>query len=161
MKKNFVVFLVLVVLFSTSFAASAEDCSCPCQQGTVSVENCESCSNPCSKELGTYCVTYHPNNCLLSVPVDQNAYHYGDTVTVLFDPVLYKDGLIFYGWSHTPNGNANYGYAYNQFMMPAQNVDLYAICITPYYGPAQRPHHDSGCCYPYPQWPQWPGLVRN
>jgi len=130
MKKfRFVFIFIFILIFGTSIAVFAQDCN--------------NCANPCAKDLGTYCVTYHENNCLRAVPIDQNGYKYGDTVTVLFEPVLYKDGLIFYGWSHSPNGYANYGYAYNQFIMPAQNVDLYAICIVPYYGPQQpsHPHH--------------------
>jgi len=151
MKKMLMVLcFVVALMLGASIVVSAEDCnSCsnPCAGIAVSTEGCNDCSNPCAKGLGAYCVTYHANNCLMTVPIDQNLYHYGDTVTVLFDPVLYKDGLIFYGWSHTPNGYANYGYAYNQFRMPAQNVDLYAICITPYYGPQPNPPHGFGCCW--------------
>ncbi len=99
---------------------------------TVSAQGCEA-DSPCCKELGTYCVTYHENNCLNAVPVDQKGYKYGDTVKVLFEPVLYKNGLYFYGWSHTPFGYANYGYNYDTFKMPAQNVDLYAVCIAPWW----------------------------
>ena len=137
MKKfRFVFIFIFILIFGKSIAVFAQDCN--------------NCANPCAKDLGTYCVTYHENNCLRAVPIDQNGYKYGDTVTVLFEPVLYKDGLIFYGWSHSPNGYANYGYAYNQFIMPAQNVDLYAICIVPYYGPQQphHPHHPCPPCYP-------------
>ena len=43
-------------------------------------------------------VTYLENDCLAEVPTDEALYAAGDEVTVLFEPVKYKDYLIFYGW---------------------------------------------------------------
>lgn len=130
-------------------------CADACCQpySTCCQSTCQPARTVCGDTSGTYCVTYHENNCLDSVPVDPKTYRYGETVTVLFDPVMYKSGLIFYGWSHYPYGPAHYGYAYNQFRMPAKNVDLYAICIRPYYPPVQN---CPNC--PDPDWPDqnWP-----
>ena len=118
--------------------------------------NCGTCVQPtsrCADVSGKYCVRYHTNNCLESAPVDPRQYSYGETVTVLFDPVIYKpNGMIFHGWSHYPYGPAQYGYAYNQFRMPARDVDLYAICIAPYYGPGTT---CPQCDWPN-DWPYWP-----
>lgn len=113
----------------------------------------------CGDTSGRYCVRYHTNNCLESGPIDTRTYGYGETVTVLFDPVIYKaNGTIFHGWSHYPYGPAQYGYAYNQFRMPNRDVDLYAICITPYYGPPAQPCYN--CYHDIPividaDWPFW------
>ena len=129
MKKQLIVLtLVLLLLLGITSMVTAQNC---CPGAPV--------DNPCYKELGTYCVTYHENNCLRAVPIDQKGYQYGDKVKVLFEPVIYRDGLIFYGWSHTRNGYANYGYNYDSFLMPAENVDLYAICILPYYEEPEAP----------------------
>ncbi len=88
-----------------------------------------------------YTVTYIENNCLGSVPTDETVYQKGDKVTVLFDPVTYTDNQIFYGWDMNGDGIADFGYAYNTFTMPENNVELKAICIpayTQYAAPA--PH---------------------
>ena len=118
---------------------------------------------------GTYTLTYHENNCLATVPVDKHVYKAGDIVTVVFDPVTYKNGLTFFGWGFSPNGTADFGYSYYNFNMPQRNVDLYAICIVPSYAPAAPgphpqpgPHYPDypwgpwypGTCQPYPVWPQ-------
>lgn len=122
MKKGFILlFLVMVVLLSASSVMA--QCG-PCNTAT------SSCPQVPSEP---FCVTYHENGCLLSAPIDGNAYYYGDTVKVLFEPVLYKDNVWFYGWSHNPHGYANYGYNFDTFKMPAKNVDLYAICIPIYW----------------------------
>lgn len=95
-----------------------------------------------AQEATGYKVTYLGNNCLASVPTDEKEYKAGETVIVKFDPVTYMNGLIFYGWDWNNDGVADYGYAYNSFAMPAKDVEMKAICITPYYGPsAPAPHH--------------------
>lgn len=105
-----------------------------------------------AQEATTYKVTYHGNNCLASVPTDEKEYKAGDYVDVMFDPVTYMNGLIFYGWDWNNDGVADFGYSYNSFNMPAKNVDMKAICITPYYGPsAPAPHHGH---HPGPWGPQ-------
>lgn len=93
----------------------------------------------------TFTVTYHENNCLATVPTDDTEYEAGDEVTVVFEPVTYKDGLIFFGWGFEANGTADFGYSYYNFNMPEKDVDLYAICISPSYsapapGPRPGPH---------------------
>ena len=88
-----------------------------------------------------YKVTYVGNNCLASVPTDEKTYQAGEYVSVLFDPVTYMNGLIFYGWDWNNDGVADFGYAYNNFNMPAKDVEMKAICILPYSPePAPRPH---------------------
>lgn len=82
-----------------------------------------------------FSVTYLNNECLAQVPTDLQLHMPGETVTVLFEPVAYKDGLIFYGWDINDDGNADFGYEYYTFTMPDQDVVLKAICIAPYYGP--------------------------
>ena len=89
--------------------------------------------DPSSIPEGGFSVHYIGNDCLLQVPEDLQTYLPGSTVTVLFEPVEYKDGLIFYGWDGNGDGAADFGYNYNTFMMPNENVELKAICIAPYY----------------------------
>ena len=47
-----------------------------------------------AQDAAGYKVTYLGNNCLASVPTDEKEYKAGETVTVLFDPVTYMNGLI-------------------------------------------------------------------
>lgn len=99
-----------------------------------------------------YTVTYYKNNCLALVPEDETVYQYGDEVEVLFEPVEYTNGLIFYGWDMNDDGVADFGYSYRYFNMPKKDVKLKAICITPYYGPsAPAPHHPGPKPHPGPQ----------
>ena len=79
-------------------------------------------------------VTYLENDCLAEVPTDEASYAAGDEVTVLFEPVKYKDYLIFYGWDINDDGIADFGYNYNKFVMPEESVELKAICIGAYAG---------------------------
>ena len=79
-----------------------------------------------------YKVTYLENDCLAEVPTDENSYLAGDEVTVLFEPVQYKDYLIFYGWDIDDDGIADFGYNYDKFEMPEEDVELKAICIGAY-----------------------------
>lgn len=119
-----------------------------------------------AQEAAGYKVTYLGNNCLASVPTDENTYKAGETVTVMFDPVTYMNGLIFYGWDWNNDGVADFGYAYNSFSMPSKDVEMKAICISPYSAPApapcpaprpwgppppHHPHHPQ-----QPQHPVWP-----
>ncbi len=88
-----------------------------------------------------YSVKYYKNNCLAEVPEDETLYQYGDEVEVLFEPVEYMNGLIFYGWDWNDDGIADFGYSYRNFTMPKKDVKMKAICITPYYGnPQPAPH---------------------
>ena len=81
-----------------------------------------------------YTVTYLENDCLAEVPTDSATYAAGDTVTVLFEPVAYKDYLIFFGWDIDDDGNADFGYNYKEFTMPEGDVELKAICIPATWG---------------------------
>lgn len=105
-----------------------------------------------AQEAAGYKVTYLGNNCLASVPTDEKEYKAGETVTVMFDPVTYMNGLIFYGWDWNNDGIADFGYAYNTFAMPAKDVEMKAICISPYSAaPAPAPRPMPG---PHPWGPQ-------
>lgn len=84
-------------------------------------------------------VTYLENDCLALAPADNNAYAAGTEVTVLFEPVRYKDYLIFYGWDMNNDGIADFGYNYNKFIMPENDVEMKAICIGAYLGTYQAP----------------------
>lgn len=88
-------------------------------------------------ETEGYTVKYYHNNCLAEVPEDETVYQYGDEVEVLFEPVEYMNGLIFYGWDWNDDGIADFGYSWRYFNMPKKDVKLKAICITPYYGPSK------------------------
>ena len=105
-------------------------------------------------ETEGYTVTYYKNNCLAEVPEDETIYQYGDEVTVLFEPVEYTNGLIFYGWDWNDDGIADFGYSYRNFFMPKKDVKLKAICIVPYYGPSEPVCPCFGCCQPQPPAPQ-------
>ena len=83
-----------------------------------------------------YTVTYLENDCLAEVPTDDSTYAAGSEVTVLFEPVQYKDYLIFYGWDMNDDGIADFGYNYKTFEMPEEDVELKAICIGAYGGGA-------------------------
>lgn len=102
-----------------------------------------------------FSVTYDGSYCLTKVPTDGNLYQPGDKVKVLFDPVEYVPGFIFYGWDADGDGVADYGYAYDQLTMPNRNVTLTAICYMPQPqypdtvtrpepDPVQRPQPDPG-----------------
>lgn len=132
MKKSILAF-VLIMLLAVFCAAAAEDGA-------------------------GYKVTYLENDCLAQVPTDETVYQQGDNVTVLFEPVAYKDYLIFYGWDMNNDGVADFGYSYKNFTMPANDVELKAICISPSYQqapdpcyscPPPRPHHHG----PFPPEP--------
>lgn len=102
-----------------------------------------------------YTVKYYKNNCLALVPEDETVYQYGDEVTVLFEPVEYTNGLIFYGWDWNDDGIADFGYSYRNFVMPKKDVTLKAICILPYYGdPAPAPCPQCGPWNPPAPQPQ-------
>lgn len=129
MKKSFLLLVVLCLLVS-AMAVSADDAK--------------------------HTVTYVENNCLAVVPVDNNEYGYAEKVNVLFEPVQYKDGLIFYGWDWNEDGIADFGYNYNTFNMPNKDVTLKAICLGGGYGnpgPAYPAPAHPGPAYPAPAKP--------
>lgn len=91
-----------------------------------------------------FTVTYLENNCLAEVPTDEAVYAAGDEVTCLFEPVKYKDYLIFYGWDIDDDGLADFGYNYKTFAMPEKDVELKAICIGASWGSTCKGCHLHG-----------------
>ena len=91
-----------------------------------------------------YTVTYLENDCLAEVPTDDSTYAAGSEVTVLFEPVQYKDYLIFYGWDIDDDGVADFGYNFNKFNMPENDVELKAICIGASWGSTCKGCHLHG-----------------
>ena len=139
MKKSIFILVVLCLLVSV-MAVSADN--------TCTGANCANCSDsgkcdPCTEECPKHKVTYDTNNCLVVAPIDCCEYGYAERVNVLFEPVQYKTGLIFYGWDWDNDGVADFGYNYSSFLMPDYDVTLKAICIPMYSGPAKGCGH--GC----------------
>ena len=122
MKKSI---LVLALCFVMMFAVAA-----------VSAQEAE--------EAAGFTVTYLENDCLAEVPTDEAKYAAGDEVTVLFEPVQYKDYLIFYGWDIDDDGVADFGYNFNKFNMPEEDVELKAICIGASWGSTCKGCHLHG-----------------
>jgi hypothetical protein len=123
MKKSI---LVLALVFVMMFAVAA-----------VSAQEAEEAS-------AGYTVTYLENDCLAEVPTDETSYAAGDVVTVLFEPVQYKDYLIFFGWDINNDGMADFGYNFDKFTMPENDVELKAICIPMGGGQACKGCHLHG-----------------
>ena len=111
MKKSI---LILALCFVLMFAVAAVSAQEPA---------------PAEGSVAGFKVTYLENDCLAEVPVDENAYEAGQEVTVLFEPVQYKDYLVFYGWDIDDDGWADFGYNFDKFTMPEEDVELKAICI--------------------------------
>ena len=112
-------FLLLFVVFCLLFSAMA-----------VAADN--TCTTTEPEVKGPFTVTYEGNYCLAAVPTDCDEYMAGDEVTVKFDPVQYMDNLLFYGWDWDNDGIADFGYEYNTFKMPENDVTMKAICISPW-----------------------------
>ncbi len=77
----------------------------------------------------TFLVTYDANTGTGDVPVDNNDYEEGETVTVLGSGTLTKDGYTFEGWNTQADGN---GTAYNEddeIIMGTEDITLYATWI--------------------------------
>ncbi len=81
------------------------------------------------KALPTYTVTYNGNgNTSGSVPIDNNYYFEGGTVTVLDNPYsLAKNGFSFAGWSISPLGNGKIYHEGNTFIIGNSDVVFYSI----------------------------------
>lgn len=161
MKKSILILALCFILMFAVAAVSAqeaEESPVVSEEETVVSEE-ETVEAPAEAEEtdtadGSYTVTYLENNCLAEVPTDEATYAAGDEVTVLFEPVQYKDYLIFYGWDWDNDGFADFGYNYNTFEMPEKDVELKAICISAYSG--------SGCpgCHLHgiPTWGEFSGF---
>ena len=121
MKKSILILALCFVLMFAVAAVSAQEAEVPAEEPAV--------EEPAAEEPAGFKVTYLENNCLAEVPTDENAYEAGDDVEVLFEPVKYKDYMIFYGWDINDDGVADFGYSYKNFTMPEEDVELKAICI--------------------------------
>ena len=111
-------FLLLFVVFCLLFSAMAV--------------YADTCATTPEEPKGPFKVTYEANDCLAAVPCDGGEYMAGADVTVLFEPVQYKDNLLFYGWDWDNDGIPDFGYKYNTFKMPEKDVTMKAICISPW-----------------------------
>ena len=121
MKKSILILALCFVLMFAVAAVSAQDAEVPAEE-------------PVAEETTGFKVTYLENDCLAEVPVDENVYAAGDEVTVLFEPVQYKDYLVFYGWDIYDDGWADFGFNFDKFEMPEEDVELKAICIAVSWG---------------------------
>ena len=128
MKKSILILALCFVLMFAVAVVSAQDTEAPAEEPVAEEPAAEG-----------FKVTYLENDCLAEVPTDEKAYAAGEEVTVLFEPVQYKDYLIFYGWDWDDDGVADYGYYYDKFNMPEKDVELKAICIAPVWGAASCP----------------------
>ena len=128
MKKSILILALCFVLMFAVAVVSAQDTEAPAEEPVA--------EEPVAEEPAGFKVTYLENNCLAEVPTDEKAYAAGEEVTVLFEPVKYKDYLVFYGWDWDDDGVADYGYYYDKFNMPEKDVELKAICIAPVWGAA-------------------------
>ena len=131
MKKSILILALCFVLMFAVAVVSAQDTEAPAEEPVA--------EEPVAEEPAGFKVTYLENDCLAEVPTDEKAYAAGEEVTVLFEPVQYKDYLIFYGWDWDDDGVADYGYYYDKFDMPEKDVELKAICIAPVWGAASCP----------------------
>ena len=131
MKKSILVLALCFVMLFAVAAVSAQEAEVPAEE-------------PVAEEAAGFKITYLENDCLAEVPTDENAYAAGDEVTVLFEPVQYKDYLIFYGWDIDDDGVADFGYNFNKFNMPEEDVELKAICIGASWGSTCKGCHLHG-----------------
>ena len=134
MKKSILILALCFVLMFAVAAVSAQDAEVPAEEPVAEEAVQEEAVEETAEEPAGFKVTYLENDCLAEVPTDENAYAAGDEVTVLFEPVAYKDYLIFYGWDIDDDGIADYGYYYDKFNMPEKDVELKAICIGASWG---------------------------
>ena len=136
MKKSILVLALCFVMLFAVAAVSAQEAEVPAEEPVA--------EEAVAEEAAGFKVTYLENDCLAEVPTDENAYAAGDEVTVLFEPVQYKDYLIFYGWDINDDGVADFGYNFNKFNMPEEDVELKAICIGASWGSTCKGCHLHG-----------------
>ena len=78
-----------------------------------------------------YAVSYHSNGGSSNLPIDQNAYRRGDTVSVSFEYVPSREGFNFLGWATDPNATAPDFSVDSEgqltFTMGSADVSLYAV----------------------------------
>ena len=131
MKKSILVLALCFIMMFVVAAVSAQEAEVPTEEPVAEEAVAEEAAE---EEAAGFTVTYNANNCLAEVPTDEAAYAAGDEVTVLFEPVQYKDYLIFYGWDIDDDGVADFGYNYDKFEMPEEDVELKAICLGAAWG---------------------------
>ncbi len=137
MKKSILILALCFVLMFAVAAVSAQEGTEPAPaEETLTEEPVAEEAEKSAEEPAGFTVTYLENDCLAEVPTDETAYAAGDEVTVKFEPVQYKDYLIFYGWDIDDDGWADFGYNFDKFTMPEENVELKAICIGVSWGKA-------------------------
>lgn len=141
MKKSILVLALCFVMLFAVAAVSAQEAEVPAEEPVAEEAVAEEAA---AEEAAGFKVTYLENDCLAEVPTDENAYAAGDEVTVLFEPVQYKDYLIFYGWDIDDDGDADFGYNFNKFNMPEEDVELKAICIGASWGSTCKGCHLHG-----------------
>ncbi len=128
MKKSILILALCFVLMFAVAAVSAQE-PAPAEEPVAEEPVADEAVEETAEEPAGFKVTYLENDCLAEVPTDENAYAAGDEVTVLFEPVQYKDYLVFYGWDIDDDGWADFGYNFDKFTMPEEDVELKAICI--------------------------------
>jgi hypothetical protein len=126
MKKSILILALCFVMLFAVAAVSAQETEVPAEEPATEEPVAE---EPAAEKAEGYTVTYLENDCLAEVPTDEKSYAAGDEVTVLFEPVQYKDYLIFFGWDINNDGIADFGYNFDKFEMPDEDVELKAICI--------------------------------
>ena len=137
MKKSLLLFVVFCLLFS-AMAVSAADPDCT----SCGTSKCDPCVEECK-----FRVRYDIGDCLAVAPIDCDEHAYAEKVCVKFEPVQYKNGLIFYGWDWDGDNIVDFGYENNSFLMPMHDVTLKAICIPQWMpkaspcGPCGHWHH--------------------
>lgn len=136
MKKSILILALCFVLMFAVAAVSAQDAEPVAEEPVAEETVLEEETEESAEEPVGFKVTYLENDCLAEVPTDENAYAAGDEVTVLFEPVQYKDYLVFYGWDIDDDGWADFGYNFDKFIMPEKDVELKAICIAVSWGSA-------------------------
>ena len=128
MKKSILILALCFVLMFAVAAVSAQE-PAPAEEPVAEEPVADEAVEETAEEPAGFKVTYLENDCLAEVPTDENAYAAGDEVTVLFEPVQYKDYLVFFGWDIDDDGFADFGYNFDKFTMPEEDVELKAICI--------------------------------
>ena len=164
MKKSILILALCFVMLFMAAVVSAQETEVPAEEPAVEEPAAEEPAEEAAAASDGFKVTYLENDCLAEVPTDEAAYAAGDEVTVLFEPVQYKDYLIFFGWDINDDGIADFGYNYNKFEMPEKDVELKAICIGAAGGSTCKGCHLHGT--PAKPGisvftPSWPGLSFN
>lgn len=144
MKKSILILALCFVMMFVVAAVSAQEAEVPAEEPVAEEAVEETVEEEVAEEPAGFKVVYLPNECLAEVPTDEKTYAAGEEVTVLFEPVQYKDYLIFYGWDWDDDGIADYGYYFNKFNMPEKDVELKAICIGASWGSTCKGCHLHG-----------------